>query len=82
MVNYCQDILHKIRYTQPEIKWRENVHDIGTGDIRRSKTLTIYDELKELADIIANDNDITKIDRMYQIRYVIIDGQYWLVFID
>ena len=58
MVNFCQDVLHKIRYTQPEIKWRENVLDIGTGDIRRCKTLTIFDEINKLAEIIRRGSNL------------------------
>ena len=35
MVNFARELLYKLRFTQTEIKWRENVLEIGTGDIRK-----------------------------------------------
>ena len=41
--------------------------------------MTIFDELKKLAEIIAKDENIGQIDRMYQVRYVVINNEKWVV---
>merc|ERR1711970_895644 len=72
--------LDRIRYTNTELKWNENVKNIGTGDLSHSeRNLTILDELNKLAEVISTDGDLNKIDKMYQIRFVNYEGESWVV---
>merc|ERR1719394_45378 len=72
--------LDRIRYTNTELKWKENVKNIGTGDLRHSERhLTIFDEISKLAEVILTDGDLNKIDKMYQIRFINFEGESWVV---
>ena len=39
--------------------------------------LTIFDEVSQLAEIIVNEGDLNKIDKMYQIRFINFEGESW-----